>query len=151
MRLKRFPLLLLLFLSACAPAAPRPLASPPTAAPELPAAVPSATLAPSVAPPPATTPSITPSLVPTLTPTATLHPMAILSQRQTPYPGSLISIERTLEPGANYQRYYAYYLSEGLKIYALLTVPNGERPAGGWPAIVFNHGYIPPDQYRTRR
>jgi dipeptidyl aminopeptidase/acylaminoacyl peptidase len=75
--------------------------------------------------------------------------MAILSQRQTPYPGSPITIERTLEPGANYQRYYAYYLSEGLKIYALLTVPNGERPAGGWPAIVFNHGYIPPDQYRT--
>jgi dipeptidyl aminopeptidase/acylaminoacyl peptidase len=54
-----------------------------------------------------------------------------------------------LEPGANYSRYYAYYLSEGLKIYALLTVPNGEPPATGWPAIVFNHGYIPPAQYRT--
>jgi dipeptidyl aminopeptidase/acylaminoacyl peptidase len=36
-----------------------------------------------------------------------------------------------------------------LKIYALLTVPEGEVPAGGWPAIVFNHGYIPPDIYRT--
>ena len=22
-------------------------------------------------------------------------------------------------------------------------------PEGGWPAIVFNHGYIPPEQYRT--
>lgn len=31
----------------------------------------------------------------------------------------------------------------------MLTVPNGEVPAGGWPAIVFNHGYIPPAEYRT--
>jgi dipeptidyl aminopeptidase/acylaminoacyl peptidase len=58
-------------------------------------------------------------------------------------------IEEELERGANYSRYYAYYLSEGLKIYALLTVPDGEMPATGWPAIVFNHGYIPPDVYRT--
>jgi len=75
--------------------------------------------------------------------------MAIEAMRQTPYPGSDIVIEETLEPGANYQRYYASYKSEGLTIYALLTVPNGEPPAGGWPAIVFNHGYIPPAQYRT--
>jgi dipeptidyl aminopeptidase/acylaminoacyl peptidase len=75
--------------------------------------------------------------------------MSILAMRQTPYPGSDIVIEQTLEPGANYQRYYASYQSQGLTIYALLTVPNGDPPAGGWPAIVFNHGYIPPDQYRT--
>lgn len=36
-----------------------------------------------------------------------------------------------------------------MKIYGLLTVPQGEKPARGWPAILFNHGYIPPDQYRT--
>jgi dipeptidyl aminopeptidase/acylaminoacyl peptidase len=41
------------------------------------------------------------------------------------------------------------YQSDGLKIYALLTVPRGEKPATGWPVIVFNHGYIPPTQYRT--
>jgi dipeptidyl aminopeptidase/acylaminoacyl peptidase len=75
--------------------------------------------------------------------------MMIAAQRQGSYPGSDIVIEAELEPGVNYQRYYAYYLSEGLKIYALLTVPNGEAPAGGWPAIVFNHGYIPPSVYRT--
>jgi dipeptidyl aminopeptidase/acylaminoacyl peptidase len=28
-------------------------------------------------------------------------------------------------------------------------VPNGNMPEGGWPGIVFNHGYIPPDEYRT--
>jgi len=65
------------------------------------------------------------------------------------YPGSDIVIVKELDKGLNYRRYYAYYLSEGLKIYALLTVPEGEKPEGGWPAIVFNHGYIPPDVYRT--
>ncbi len=75
--------------------------------------------------------------------------MMIEAMRRLEYPGSDIVIEKELEAGANYRRYYASYLSEGLKIYALLTVPNGERPATGWPVIVFNHGYIPPDQYRT--
>ena len=63
--------------------------------------------------------------------------------------GSPITIERTLESGATYSRYIASYLSEGNKIYGLLTVPFGEPPAGGFKAIVFNHGYIPPDVYRT--
>jgi dipeptidyl aminopeptidase/acylaminoacyl peptidase len=58
-------------------------------------------------------------------------------------------IEQTLEPGANYQRYLASYQSEGFKIYALLTVPNGAPPEAGWPVVIFNHGYIPPAQYRT--
>ena len=69
--------------------------------------------------------------------------------RQGTYPGSDIVIVKELAPGSNYRRYYAYYLSEGLKIYALLTVPNGDITSGGFPAIVFNHGYIPPDVYRT--
>jgi dipeptidyl aminopeptidase/acylaminoacyl peptidase len=30
-----------------------------------------------------------------------------------------------------------------------MTVPNGAKPPTGWPVIVFNHGYIPPDVYRT--
>ncbi len=69
--------------------------------------------------------------------------------REQAYPGSDIVIEQKLPAGANYQRYRASYLSEGLKQYALLTVPNGTPPATGWPAIIFNHGYIPPEQYRT--
>jgi len=69
-------------------------------------------------------------------------------RRQT-YPGSEITIEEELAPGANYDRSIASYRSEGLKIYALLTVPRGQKPDNGWPVIVFNHGYIPPGQYRT--
>jgi len=73
----------------------------------------------------------------------------IENMRQQTYPGSEITIEETLESGANYDRYLASYLSEGHKIYALLTVPQGEKPASGWPVVIFNHGYIPPAQYRT--
>jgi uncharacterized protein len=101
----------------------------------------------SATPEPTSTPE--PTATPSPTPTPTLHPMSILSMRQREYPGSEIVIEAELDPGANYSRYYAYYFSEGLKIYGLLTVPYGEIPQNGWPAIVFNHGYIPPAQYRT--
>jgi dienelactone hydrolase len=69
--------------------------------------------------------------------------------RSLEFPGSELVIEQELAPGSNYQRYVASYQSEGLKIFGLLTVPNGEAPATGWPAIIFNHGYIPPDVYRT--
>ena len=67
-----------------------------------------------------------------------LNPLSIAAMRQKSYPGSDIKIEQTLTPGSNYKRYIASYLSDGLKIYALLTVPNGTPPDGGWPAIIFN-------------
>lgn len=92
-------------------------------------------------------PALTYSPAPTATPVP--HPMSIIALRNQEYPGSEITVVKELERGVNYRRYYVYYLSEGLKIYALLTIPNGEKPDGGFPAIVFNHGYIPPDVYRT--
>ncbi len=69
--------------------------------------------------------------------------------RRQQYPGSDLLIEQRLDPGVNYDRYVVSYRSEGLKQYALLTVPQGARPPSGWPAIIFNHGYIPPEVYRT--
>ena len=83
------------------------------------------------------------------------HPLSIEALRQGEYPGSNFVIEQTLAPGSNYQRYIASYKSEGLKIYGLLTIPNGdlstEAPGNseGYPAIIFNHGYISPSLYRT--
>lgn len=120
---------------------------------------------PSVTPTPSITPTFTPgpsltrmptgseTLTPALTPgvelTVAAFPMAIQAMRQGSYPGSDIIIDQELPAGSNYRRFYVHYLSEGLKIYALLTLPNGTMPAGGWPGIVFNHGYIPPREYRT--
>ncbi len=69
--------------------------------------------------------------------------------REQTYPDQQLVIEQELASGANYDRYIASYLSEGLRIDGLLTVPQGTPPATGWPVIIFNHGYIPPDVYRT--
>lgn len=77
------------------------------------------------------------------------HPLSIEALRAGEYPGSELVVEQELEPGSNYSRQIVSYKSEGLKIYALLTIPNGEKPATGWPVVVFNHGYIPPAEYRT--
>lgn len=114
---------------------------------------PAASLTPPASATPAPSATLTPLPSATATsapsPTPTLHPMAIQAMRQAVYPGSEIVIEQTLEAGSNYQRFYAYYLSEGLKIFGLLTVPYGDPPEGGFPAIIFNHGYIPPTVYVT--
>ncbi|HEU4744292.1 MAG TPA: alpha/beta fold hydrolase, partial [Anaerolineales bacterium] len=93
-------------------------------------------------------PTETAITLPTATPTPQ-HPLQIEAMRAQQYPGSDIVIESVLDPGVNYSRYYVSYLSEGLKIYALMTVPDGEKPPTGWPVIIFNHGFIPPDVYRT--
>src|SRR5690606_425891 len=45
--------------------------------------------------------------------------------------------------------YLTHYDSDGLQINAMITRPTGEMPPGGWPAVVFVHGYIPPTLYQT--
>ncbi len=99
--------------------------------------------------PPTASPTATTTPTPTLTPTPTPDPLTIEYLRLQTYDGGEIQFVETLEPGANYQRHYVSYESEGLTIYALLTIPNGDPPETGWPVIIFNHGYIPPDEYRT--
>lgn len=76
-------------------------------------------------------------------------PISLASLRAREYTGSELKVVRRLNAGVNYSRQVVSYQSDGLTIYALLTVPNGTPPVGGWPAIVFNHGYIPPSKYRT--
>jgi len=80
---------------------------------------------------------------------ASRHPLSITAMRERIYPGSALVVQQELEPGPNYTRSLVSYRSEGYKIFALLTIPTDDPPPGGWPAVVFNHGYIPPAQYRT--
>jgi len=58
-----------------------------------------------------------------------------------------LTIEEELDQRPLYKRYIATYNSEGNKIYGLLTIPKDLTI--NYPAIVFNHGYIPPSQYKT--
>jgi len=127
-----------LLLTACATQVSAPVST---------AVLPASASTATKSPPPSATPTFIATPIPTATPIP--HPMSIIALRAGDYPGSEITIVKELTKGSNYRRYYAYYLSEGLKIYALLTVPESDMPEGGFPAIVFNHGYIPPDVYRT--
>lgn len=100
------------------------------------------TLPPTATPIPTSTPFSTQT--PTPTPT---HPLMIEVMRQQDYPGSELTIVEQLESGSNYFRYIVSYESEGNKIFAVLNVPWGDPPPTGWPVIVFNHGFIRPEQY----
>lgn len=88
---------------------------------------------------------------PTPTPTPTPLPfreMTIPYLREREYKSSLGSLE-TFSQNQNYTSYLTSYDSDGLKINGLLTKPTGQQPSGGWPAIIFIHGYIPPTFYQT--
>lgn len=62
---------------------------------------------------------------------------------------SEIVFHERLSSGYNYARHLVSYISEGNQIFGLLTIPFAEPPEGGFKAIVFNHGYIPPEVYQT--
>lgn len=69
--------------------------------------------------------------------------------RQTKIEDTTITIDEEVENEGSYTGYLAHYSSNGLQINGLLTIPTGDVPAGGFPAIVFLHGYIPPASYQT--
>lgn len=74
--------------------------------------------------------------------------MTIPDLRARDYVSSLGDLQEYSD-NSNYTSYVTSYDSDGLKIYGLLTKPKGEMPARGWPAVVFVHGYIPPQEYST--
>lgn len=68
--------------------------------------------------------------------------------RSKEYKSNLGELELISE-NANYSSYLTSYDSEGFRVNGLLTIPNSESPENGHPAIVFVHGYIPPQNYQT--
>ena len=104
--------------------------------------------------PPATAaPTASPTTTPTPTATEVVfevgRELTVEYLRGLEITGSEITFERELPRAFNYQQHVVSYLSEGYRIYGLLTIPIGEPPEGGFKAVVFNHGYIPPAAYRT--
>jgi len=94
-------------------------------------------------------PSNTPSPTPTEIAFGVGKELTIKYLRELEIEGSKIVFHERLSSGWNYQRHIVSYTSEGNQIYGLLTIPIGEPPEGGYKAIVFNHGYIPPTVYQT--
>ena len=74
--------------------------------------------------------------------------MTIPYLRSRSYQSSLGKLNQATET-STYTGYLTSYDSDGLKVNGYLTVPKGDKPEKGWPAIVFIHGYIPPANYRT--
>lgn len=76
--------------------------------------------------------------------------------RSRTYQSSLGELQQVSQNSA-YTSYLTSYDSDGLKINAQLTIPTGDpsadsgqgKPQREWPAIVFVHGYIPPQSYQT--
>ena len=62
---------------------------------------------------------------------------------------STLGTREKYQDKSNYTSYLTSYNSDGLKINGLLTIPKGDVPSGGFPAIVFVHGYIAPSIYET--
>ncbi len=90
---------------------------------------------------------IKPSKVPVPTPYP-FYDLTIPFLREQKYESVLGEFEQVSE-NDSYISQVTSYTSNGLKINGLLTRPVGEEPEEGWPAIVFIHGYLPPNSYAT--
>jgi uncharacterized protein len=88
---------------------------------------------------------------PTATPAPSppLDPLTIQAIRARSYPGSELTTEQNLGDQGGYYNQIVSYQSDGLKIYALQSIPNGTPPSDGWPVVILNHGYVNPANYQT--
>lgn len=60
-----------------------------------------------------------------------------------------IEFEQQVAGGSEFESWLVSYQSEGLTVKGLLNIPTSQPPEGGFPAVVFLHGYIQPDLYDT--
>lgn len=89
--------------------------------------------------------------IPTDIPKPTPYPfydLTIPYLREQTYLSTLSNLEE-VSSNDSYTSYVTSFTSDGLKINGWLTRPAGDMPEGGWPAIVFIHGYLPPRSYET--
>lgn len=105
----------------------------------------------SVAQPPQNTISEVKRILQAASPTPTpfaFQEMTIPYLRSRKFESTLGKLQEVSE-NANYTSYVTSFDSDGLRVNGLLTIPTEEQPPGGFPAIVFVHGYIPPEEYQT--
>ncbi len=74
--------------------------------------------------------------------------MTIPYLRNRTYESNLVVIEENSR-NEDYVSSLASFESDGNTVFAQLTTPNSQPPKDGWPAIIFVHGYIPPENYQT--
>ena len=77
-----------------------------------------------------------------------INPYTIEGMKARTY-DSDISRENLVRQTSGFTSYKISFESDRLKQYALMNVPKGASPEGGWPVVVVNHGYIEPLVYST--
>jgi dipeptidyl aminopeptidase/acylaminoacyl peptidase len=78
-----------------------------------------------------------------------LNPYTIQALRNRDYDGGALTLERELGDQGSFNLFVMSYMSDGLKQYALMSVPDMVRPETGYPVIILNHGFIEPTVYST--
>jgi uncharacterized membrane protein/pimeloyl-ACP methyl ester carboxylesterase len=78
-----------------------------------------------------------------------LFPYSIIALSNRSYQKSDIIIEKQVEGSGNFSSFVISFMSDGLKEYALMNIPNAERPTNGFPVLILDHGYIQPNLYDT--
>ena len=99
------------------------------------------------------TPTSPPGQRPSGSATFPFQELTIPYLRSRKYKSELTQLLKIAE-NEKYTTYLTNYKSDGLNVNGLLTIPIGPVPRSsesgvGWPAIVFVHGYIVPENYRT--
>jgi dipeptidyl aminopeptidase/acylaminoacyl peptidase len=69
--------------------------------------------------------------------------------RKRRYDGGTIKIVEKAYSTSVFNTYIIEYVSDGLKLRALMSIPKTKKPEKGFPVLVFNHGYIDPQTYST--
>lgn len=79
------------------------------------------------------------------------HPVSLPALIAKDFQGGDLVLGRVLDENSEYTKYFATYKSEGLTISGIVNVPKAEPPAGGFPVIFTNHGYIDTAVYTNGR
>ena len=91
------------------------------------------------------TPEATPIILPSATPVlAPYEQYSIDYLRQRSYGGGALEVSEKLAEHEKYSTYTVRYSSDGLFIYAIMNVPNGDAK---YPVVISVHGYFPTDEY----
>ena len=80
-----------------------------------------------------------------------IHPVSLPAYTAKEYDGRDLKLGPVLAQNEIYTRYFVTYKSGDLTISGIMNLPRESPPAGGFPVLILNHGYIDPAIYTNGR
>ena len=80
-----------------------------------------------------------------------INPISLPAYMVREYDGRDLKLGSILAKNEFYTRYFITYKSGALTVSGIMNVPNSNSPAGGFPVLILNHGYIDPAIYTNGR